>query len=70
VPAADRRSRPRQRLNVPLEGHFEAVFRRFFPAQADRSEFADTPPGRATEASGLVGRMEARALLLEAGGEL
>lgn len=31
------------RLEMLLEESFEAEFRRFFPARADRFEFADTP---------------------------
>jgi hypothetical protein len=48
-----------QRLKVLLKEFFEAFFRRFFPARADRFQFADTPLEWAAEVSRLVGREEA-----------
>ena len=59
-----------QRLEVLLKESFEASFRWSFPAWADRFAFADIPLERAAEATRLVGREEARALLLEVGCEL
>jgi hypothetical protein len=56
-----------QRLEVRLKEFFEALSRRYFPAWADRFQSADTPLEWAAEVSKLVGREEARALLLEAG---